>query len=519
MSKYLETKLLKALRNPSSNSDGLVEEGIKSIKEKIVDVEVEGGFQPFLEDVKHQPRYEGTELADVAVDVYKNNIKKEEKEEVVETLTSQGIKNNYSAIARSLAGMRNGGNSGRPSVPAGDNGGNKGIPHVNSANDIARMTVEEYSEYLTNKNLVEEVEEEETTEPELLVEADGPVKELESQLMELNDTSWQSIDKIMRVIAKEHDITPKQLHKDFKSAHGGKIPDEWIKEHQQTEECGWFPINEATLMKQGAAYDVNMIYKGQTTRLKFFWPELSYPSRDEMQEAASKFYPGSRLIAYYPTLEEDDQFMVLVPPLTENYEYVPMEAWTELSEETQDVLQLIEEEEGEIVSGVEVNDDGALTFFISDHETGEEREVIVEGYSENWSNAEKRVRSDQQKRKNKFFVTKKPTTDPKDRPYLGRDKTSTKGFEEEVIYEDDMKGMSQKSGDKRSTESGAGLTAKGVAKYRAKNPGSKLKTAVTTPPSKLKAGSKAAGRRKSFCARSRGWNGERGKAARRRWNC
>ena len=42
-----------------------------------------------------------------------------------------------------------------------------------------------------------------------------------------------------------------------------------------------------------------------------------------------------------------------------------------------------------------------------------------------------------------------------------------------------MKGMSIKSGDKRSTKSGAGMTAKGVAKYRRQNPGSKLKTAVT----------------------------------------
>ena len=78
--------------------------------------------------------------------------------------------------------------------------------------------------------------------------------------------------------------------------------------------------------------------------------------------------------------------------------------------------------------------------------------------------------------------------------------------------------MSQKSGDKRSTDSGAGMTSKGVAKYNSRT-GGNLKTAVTTPPSKLKAGSKAAGRRKSFCARSRGWNGERGKAARKRWNC
>lgn len=49
-----------------------------------------------------------------------------------------------------------------------------------------------------------------------------------------------------------------------------------------------------------------------------------------------------------------------------------------------------------------------------------------------------------------------------------------------------------------------GLNAKGVASYRRANPGSKLKTAVTTKPSKLKKGSKAANRRKSFCARMSG---------------
>ncbi len=68
----------------------------------------------------------------------------------------------------------------------------------------------------------------------------------------------------------------------------------------------------------------------------------------------------------------------------------------------------------------------------------------------------------------------------------------------------------------RTVEEGAGMTAKGVASYKAKNPGSKLKTAVT---GKVKPGSKAAKRRKSFCARSKGWTGERGKAARRRWKC
>jgi len=68
-------------------------------------------------------------------------------------------------------------------------------------------------------------------------------------------------------------------------------------------------------------------------------------------------------------------------------------------------------------------------------------------------------------------------------------------------------------------EAGGGMTQKGVNEYKRNNPGSKLQTAVTTPPSKLKPDSKKAKRRKAFCARSKGWTGERGKAARRRWNC
>ena len=80
------------------------------------------------------------------------------------------------------------------------------------------------------------------------------------------------------------------------------------------------------------------------------------------------------------------------------------------------------------------------------------------------------------------------------------------------------------------SESG-GLNAKGVASYRAANPGSKLKTAVTTKPSKLKKGSKASKRRKSFCARMKGMKKRltSAKTARdpdsrinkslRKWNC
>ena len=57
---------------------------------------------------------------------------------------------------------------------------------------------------------------------------------------------------------------------------------------------------------------------------------------------------------------------------------------------------------------------------------------------------------------------------------------------------------------KEGTSESGGLNKKGVESYRKENPGSKPKTAVTTKPSELKKGSKAANRRKSFCARMEG---------------
>ena len=84
-----------------------------------------------------------------------------------------------------------------------------------------------------------------------------------------------------------------------------------------------------------------------------------------------------------------------------------------------------------------------------------------------------------------------------------------------------------KNANYRKTKSGAGMTAKGVRAYRAANPGSKLKTAVT---GKVKKGSAAAKRRKSYCARSAGQlknssaktrndPNSRIRQARRRWKC
>ena len=85
----------------------------------------------------------------------------------------------------------------------------------------------------------------------------------------------------------------------------------------------------------------------------------------------------------------------------------------------------------------------------------------------------------------------------------------------------------QKTNKKDKTD---GMSRKAVKAYRREHPGSKLQTAVTTKPSKLKKGSKASKRRKSYCSRSKGQMNMHNiscaktpdKAickARRRWNC
>tara|TARA_R110000765_G_scaffold10085_1_gene31417 strand:+ start:78 stop:437 length:360 start_codon:yes stop_codon:yes gene_type:complete len=104
----------------------------------------------------------------------------------------------------------------------------------------------------------------------------------------------------------------------------------------------------------------------------------------------------------------------------------------------------------------------------------------------------------------------------------GRRRTFTQGGSpgkdraEDSPFEQSNKRTKGKGRHFRTSEEGAGMTAAGVASYKRQNAGSKLGTAVV---GKVKAGSKAAGRRKSFCARSKGWTGERGKAARARWKC
>jgi hypothetical protein len=95
------------------------------------------------------------------------------------------------------------------------------------------------------------------------------------------------------------------------------------------------------------------------------------------------------------------------------------------------------------------------------------------------------------------------------------------------VFEFASAAWTRKEGKRKS----GGLNQKGVESYRRENPGSKLKTAVTKDPSKLKKGGKAAKRRASFCARMKGMKKRRTSAktasdpnsrinkSLRAWNC
>ena len=119
--------------------------------------------------------------------------------------------------------------------------------------------------------------------------------------------------------------------------------------------------------------------------------------------------------------------------------------------------------------------------------------------------------------------------EPGSRPYTWK-RIATKPQEPQEAPEKKNKDVNESAAWQRKEGKNpeGGLNRKGIASYRRENPGSKLSMAVTTPPSKLKPGSKAANRRKSFCARMGGMpgpmkkpNGEptRKALSLKKWNC
>jgi hypothetical protein len=510
---------------------------------------------------KAEPRYSQDELAEVARSIYRSNIKpvveekKEEKVEVPDTIASRA---NARALARSLVGLRNGGNEGRLSPLAGPNGGNTGNPNCGSGSYFAlttSMTTEEYEEHLKEKYGLSEKNDSDPCwtgykrkpgtkkfdKGSCVKESVDYIETLEDALLLLEDTSWQSIDKVMRSIAYENGITPKQLHKEFKATHG-MIPDAWLEENVNVESVGWMPLDEAVrINKIGQVIEVSFMFRGGTQRLKFFWPEAGMPSRDDMQKACQKFWPGARLLAFYPSHDPGDQHnqMVIIPALTENFEIIDHTIWDFMSEEDTEAYDDIAAEVGEPVSLVYLTEDeDAFEVVVADHDTGEERVVVFgEGKRGLWDNIHaKRKRGEKpakpgDKSYPKTLNVESVIEDPEkvgkkqqarrvDLNKKAKDKAYAKfggkppWMKEEFV--DEGAAWTKKEGQ----NSAGGLNEKGRKSYERENPGSDLKA-----PSK-KVGNP---RRKSFCARMKGMR-KRQKASNntgndrlskslRAWNC
>jgi Domain of unknown function (DUF6321) len=130
----------------------------------------------------------------------------------------------------------------------------------------------------------------------------------------------------------------------------------------------------------------------------------------------------------------------------------------------------------------------------------------------------------------KYPITKDNSTYKKIKSKGGEHEYATIHKNGKPLTEEQLEEVAAWQRKEGKSESG-GLNQKGVESYRRENPGSKLQTAVTTKPSKLKAGSKASNRRKSFCARMGGMKrrltsaktardpDSRINKALRKWNC
>lgn len=484
-----------------------ISEGLNNIKQRISSVKVEPKITQkesvvYTEDKTTKLK----ELGDRSYNIYRTEIKpKEEKEkEVPCTIASRA---DAKARMNELIKIRNGGDVGKSS-PAGLAGsGNVSSGEGSRAVGLypTSLTIEDYETYIND--IFEEITAVDEPREDIKINSKLPqimeevvssvIEELEEGLLQLEDGSWQSIDTLMRSICKEHNITPKELHKEFKKTHG-MIPDDWLKEQRQVNEtCGWFPLDEVVrINKVGMVYDVTFIFRGVSQRLKFFWPEIIRPTKITMQKAVEKLYPTAKLILFYPSMDQGNNSMVLLAPMREFYDPLQADEWGQMSDEATLIYEEICTEEGNPLTPPYVVDENVYEVVVEDYDTGEGVAIQFEEIGEPGSG--------------KHFCKEVNCWD-------GYKKKGMKKKGDKMVnncVKEEGPDLSVGRGEKQSVEAGGGLTAKGRAKYN-RATGSNLKAPVTSD----NPGPKDAGRRKSFCARSRSWDGERGIAARKRWKC
>jgi len=255
--------------------------------------------------------------------------------------------------------------------------------------------------------------------------------------------------------------------------------------------------SKTRLVKNGHTYKVVLTWRGKTYMVQMFVPSVSRPTRQQVEKEVQKIYPDAKLMSFLPRDLEPGEPTVMMG-------------------------------EGKKVKrdeyGDPINPDGSYAGKKNEDKNPKDEKITRSEEIERDMTYRDKKNIERQEQLKKASQ-KAPKPENKIIP-IKTSKPKPENNTEEVIHEDDMKGMSVKSGHKRPTKSGAGMTAKGVAAYRRRNPGSKLQTAVT---GKVKKGSKDAKRRKSYCARSAGQMKKFPKAAkdpnsrlrqaRRRWKC
>ena len=122
------------------------------------------------------------------------------------------------------------------------------------ATDIALQHLDEIPDYYTRLKKMESDAKKEHKKFRDVKEhcgcEDDAVEELEDELKTLKDTSYDSIDKLMRRIMKKHNLTAKQLHNAFVNKHG-KTPDDWVKDLKEGTLHHWFKGSKSKSGKPG----------------------------------------------------------------------------------------------------------------------------------------------------------------------------------------------------------------------------------------------------------------------------
>ena len=553
---------LDGIVSSSADVDGVITEGLSKMKSKISKIEIDPETK---EEEKPSPEAKtdgkpGTKLADDAIATYKTKIKPATgaaagELEVLQPVT-KASREVMRATIRNLTNRQGSGNAGKASLTGPGGSGNVGTPGPAPYSlSPVTMSVEEYRDHVWGSLGIEEATVQDGPEPtgrqrksainhrqaqinklqnkedeghtltssekaqlklhkaslkaQMREELDI-VAILEDSLLACGTKDWMEVDYVARQICLENKIALKDLNKAFKEVHG-VYPDKWIREQTEVTQCGWMPLDEATRVnKVGLVYEVSFMHRGHVNRFKFFWPEMTRPSKEQMQKTIEGFYPKAKVLAFYPATKQNDNFMVIVPPMSEQVEVLHWDNWTELSEETNEALHIICEEVGEPIGAVVECEEGYLVN-VTDHDTGEEIAVTFGEGVFGLSFKKQTAGEKEAKARKKKIDELERLTKHLNNPLSDINTSKTMSAKKKEVKED-----WQKTNRNDKTD---GMSDKAVKQYRRENPGSKLKTAVTTPPSQLDPDSKAAKRRKNFCSRSRGWDGERGKAARARWNC